>query len=1037
MAAQNVEHRSRGGPSLFFACAMIGALFIVTAAPAQMSIGAYAGQPGVTPNTSPTVTHVCSSSIPLGGNTTTKLLGSNTGDGCAVSQILVSKPNAIQIDSFGQFYISDGGNYTSNTDTGDAATYTTPTSANSYTGSTPGPGYTGELRVLYNGNNAALGTALVASYASSSILTTPVPTGVVYNVIGGGQYTASTQAGAIGYTTIFASGAVAVDSVGNIFEEASNYVRMTYVGGTQQASFLAAGGTAAGPAGTTAAKSGYSYVLINASSPGTGYFGDGGYVLLSQFNGPKGMAVDASGNLYIADSGNNVVREINISGASTDALGNTTALGYVTGVVGGAGAGCAEAVVSKGAYTACTATETGDGGPARSANLNKPYDLAFDSYGNLYVADYGTTAGRIRVVYLGSKPPAGYYATAGTSCTGTASTATTGTLATCKDIYTYAGGGTSTTAGAATSIKLSSVSGIGFDPSNNLYIADVTANQIWEVTATTQNAAVVAGGGSTIAESACSTDGYGDGCVATNAVLSAPTGHLASDTSGNIYFGDSGNNVVRILKPYTQGTTAQSITFPAPTSPVAFGAPSIGLNATASSGLPVSYALAGPATLSGNTLTFTGTGTVVITASQAGNAIYAAASSVQQSIIVNTATLTVTPSGILSRIYGTANPAFGYSITGFVSPDTQASIIIGSPLLTTTAIPKSPVGTYPITISQGTLASSSSTDYGFALASGTLTVTGNAAQSIIFPPLGNYPNNDTSVQLAAYATSGLPVTFTVASGPGSISGNTLYVTGTGAVSVMASQSGNANFAAATPVTRSFTAQPTSFVVYDNMFYSGKPNTSTYGLITSNVVYENKIWPDSNGTTQADEQTLPTRSAFDTLMANYNNAGPLVLDVELLGLTSTANEQILATLATWAQADHPGKLVGYYGYNTFDNVSTGNLPYANALGTQVTAMFPSMYTYNDDQTAWATLAAQEVAAARAIAPGKPVYLYISPQYHPGTPKAGQYVSSAYWAFQLQTAYSLADGVVIWSSSSYAWNDSTSWWEATQTFMQTLQ
>ncbi|HEY0308848.1 MAG TPA: MBG domain-containing protein [Acidobacteriaceae bacterium] len=1009
----------------------------VTGVHAQISIGAYAGQPGITPNTSPTVTHVCASSIPLNGNSSTKLLGSNIGDGCSVSQILVSKPNATQIDSFGQLYISDGGNYTSNTDTGDSATYTTPTSANSYTGSTPGPGYTGELRVLYNGTNAALGTALVASYASSSILASPVPPNIVYNVIGGGQYTASTQIGAVGYTTIFASAAVAVDASGNIFEEGSNYVRMTYVAGTQQASFLAAGGSSAGPAGTTAAKSGYSYVLINSNTPGTGYFGDGGYVLLSQFNGPKGMAVDANGNLYVADSGNNVVREINIAGASTDALGNASALGYVTGVVGGAGAGCAEATVSKGTYTSCTSVESGDGGPARSANLSKPYDLAFDSYGNLYIADYGAITGRVRVVYLGSQPPAGYYATAQTSCTGMASTATTGTLATCKDIYTYAGGGSGTTAAAATSIKLSSATGIGFDASNNLYIADAVANQIWEVTASTQNAAIVAGGGSSTTEAACSTDGYGDGCVATNAVLSTPTGHIAVDTSGNVYFGDSGNNVVRILKPYSQGTMAQTITFPAPTSPVAYGAPSIGLGATASSGLPVTYNATGPATLSGNMLTFTGTGTVVITASQAGNAIYAAATPVQQSIVVNTATLTVTPSGLLSRIYGTANPTFGYTITGFISPDTQANSVTGSPLISTTAVPKSPVGSYPITVSQGTLVSSSANNYGFALTTGaTLSVTGSAAQSIIFPALANYPSNDTSVQLAAYTTSGLPATYAVASGPATVSGSTLYVTGTGAVSVTASQAGNTNFAAATPVTRSFTAQPTSFVVYDNMFYSGKPTTSTYGLITSNVVYESKIWVDSSGTTQADEQTLPTRSSFDTLMAKYTNPGPLVLDVELLGLTSTANEQILATLATWAKADHPGKLVGYYGYNTFDNVSTQNMQYATALGTQVTAMFPSMYTYNDDQAAWASLAAQEVAAARAIAPGKPVYIYISPQYHPGTAKAGQYVSAAYWAFQLQTAYSLADGVVIWSSSSYAWDDSTGWWEATQTFMQTL-
>jgi hypothetical protein len=1002
-----------------------------------MSIGLYAGQPGVTPNTSATVTHVCSGSIPLGGNSSTKQMGSNTGDGCAPTQLLVSKPNAIALDAYGQFYISDGGNYTANVDTSDSATYTKPTLSNSYTGVTPGPGYSGQLRVLYNGNNPALGTALVASYGGS-ILTSPVTTNLIYNVIGGGEFTAISNNGAIGYTTIFSSAAVAVDAPGNIFEEGSGYVRMSYVAGTQQSSFLAAGGASAAPAGVTAAKNGYSYVLINSNTPGTGYFGDGGYALLSQFSSPKGIVVDASGNLFVADSSNNVVREINISGASTDAMGNVTQLGYVTGVVGGAGTGCQEATLSTGSYTACTAVESGDGGAARYANLTKPYDLAFDSYGNLYIADYGTTDGRIRVVYIGSQPPEGYYATNTSSCTGLASTATSGTLATCKDIYTYVGGGNSTTTGAATSIKLSSAAGIGFDASNNLFIADAVANQIWEVMASTQNAMIVAGGGSSATEAACSTDGYGDGCVGTSAALSTPTGHIAVDANGYVYFGDSGNNAVRILKPYVQGSTPQNITFPAPTSPVAYGAASIGLGATASSGLPVSYTVTGPARVNGSTLTFTGTGTVVITAAQAGNAVYVMAATVQQSIVVNTATLTVSVSGSPSRIFGTANPVFGYTITGFVSPDTQAGTITGSPEITTTAVPKSPAGSYPVIISLGTLASSSANNYAIALSTTrTLSVTGGAAQSLAFLPLANYVNNGNTIQLVASTTSGLPATFSIASGSASLSGNTLYLSGNGAVSITASQPGNASFAAATPVTQAFNAQATTFAVFDSTFYNpGKPSTTQYGLIPGNVVYESLIWP--NGSTQADEAILPTRASFDKLMANYTNAGPIVLDVETLGLTSAADETVLATLAQWAEADHPGHRVGYYGYNTLDNVPSKYNQYASELAGVVTAMFPSLYTYDTtsgtptDQT-WLAEAQAEISAAQTLAPTLPVYIYISPQYH----TTGTYMPTAMWSSELQTALTYANGIVIWSSSSYAWDDTTLWWEATQTFMESLQ
>jgi sugar lactone lactonase YvrE len=1008
------------------------------AANSQMSIGVYAGQPGVTPNTSATVTHVCAGAIPLNGNTSTKLLGANTGDGCAPAQALLSKPNAVQVDGFGQIYLSDGGNYTSNVDTSDAATYTAPTTANGSTGTSPGPGYSGELRVFYNGSNSALGTALVTSYGSSPILTSPVPVNLLYNVIGGGEFTTSSTAGGIGYTTTFASAATAVDASGNIFEEGSGYIRMAYVAGTQQANFLAAGGGAsASPDGAVAAKAGYSYVLVNPSTPGSGYYGDGGYVLLSQFNAPKGMAVDASGNLYVADSGNNVVREINVSGAATDALGNASALGYVTGIVGGAGAGCVEATVSKGAYTACTAAESGDGGPARSANLSKPYDLAFDATGNLYIADYGSASGRVRVVYLGSQPPRGFYATAATSCTGQASTATTGTLATCKDIYTYAGGGTSTSGGPATSIKLSSAGGIGIDASNNLYIADTVANQIWEVTASSQSAAVVAGGGSSTASASCSTDSYGDGCVATNAVLSGPTGHIGIDSNGYVYFGDTSNNVVRMLKPYTQGTTAQTITFAAPTTPVAYGGASINLGATASSGLQVSYTVTGPATINGSTLTTTGTGTISITATQAGNAVYAAASPVQHSIVVNTATLTVSASGMPSRIFGTANPAFGYTITGFISPDTQANTVTGAPVLSTAAVPKSPVGSYPINVSQGTLSISSTNNYSLAFSStSALTVTGNAAQVLTFSALANYVNNGNSVQLVAGTSSGLPATFAVTSGSATMTGSLLAITGTGAVSITASQPGDADFAAASPVTQTFNPQPTTFPVFDQLSYSGRPSSAPYGLIPGNVVYESKIWPDPNGTTQADEETLPSRSSFDALMATYTNPGPVVLDVELLGLTSSAHEQIFATLANWAEADKPGHLVGFYGYNTLDNVPSQYVYLAKELGAQVTAMIPSLYTYSTDQNAWVSTASSEVSAARSYGPGKPVYPYIQAQYHAGTSLQYTYLTSSYWTFELQTLQSLSDGVVLWSSSSYAFDDTSGWWDATIAFMKTL-
>jgi hypothetical protein len=178
-------------------------------------------------------------------------------------------------------------------------------------------------------------------------------------------------------------------------------------------------------------------------------------------------------------------------------------------------------------------------------------------------------------------------------------------------------------------------------------------------------------------------------------------------------------NFVFVNGTLTVTGESQTITFPAIANTI-YGPKPITLNATASSGLPVTYTVTGPATVSGSTLTLTGAGTVTVTANQVGNGTYVAATPVSQSFTVSPAVLTATASN-LSRAYGTANPALTYTIAGFVNSDTQTSATTGAPLLTTTATQSSALGTYPITITQGNLTSQ---NYTFNFVNGTLTVTG-------------------------------------------------------------------------------------------------------------------------------------------------------------------------------------------------------------------------------------------------------------------------------------------------------------------------
>ena len=170
---------------------------------------------------------------------------------------------------------------------------------------------------------------------------------------------------------------------------------------------------------------------------------------------------------------------------------------------------------------------------------------------------------------------------------------------------------------------------------------------------------------------------------------------------------------------YTAASLQQQcpVTFPNPGTQI-YGNSPITLGATDTCSLPITYTVnSGPGTVNGNMLTITGAGTIVITAAQAGNGSYAP-SSQQISITVNKATLTVTATSA-SMTYGGTVPSLTYNMTGFVGSDNQGNSTTGSPNESTTVTSSTPPGSYPITISQGTLAS---TNYSFTFVNGTLTV---------------------------------------------------------------------------------------------------------------------------------------------------------------------------------------------------------------------------------------------------------------------------------------------------------------------------
>jgi hypothetical protein len=208
-----------------------------------------------------------------------------------------------------------------------------------------------------------------------------------------------------------------------------------------------------------------------------GYSGDGGAAWMAQLNSPFGVAVDSGGNLYIADTLNHRVRKVDASGNISTVAGNGTD-GY-----------------------------SGDGGAAASAQLNKPFGVAVDSGGNLYIAD--TFNHRVRKVDASG------------------------------NISTVAGNGTagySGDGGAAASAPLNKPYGVAVDSGGNLYIADTFNHRIRKVDAS-GNISTVAGTGTA--------GNPGEGEFATSANIKYPYG-VAVDSGGNLFYvADDGSSRVR------------------------------------------------------------------------------------------------------------------------------------------------------------------------------------------------------------------------------------------------------------------------------------------------------------------------------------------------------------------------------------------------------------------------------------------------------------------------------------------------------------
>ena len=598
---------------------------------------------------------------------------------------------------------------------------------------------------------------------------------------------------------------IAVDGSGNVFVAdygASKVYEILAAGGYITVNTLAGGFSFNSPTGVAVDGSGNVYVVDYGNNAVEEILAAGGYITVNTlgggFSAPQGVAVDGRGNVYVADTSNNAVKELppgcgsascvvtlgggfnGPAGVMVDGNGNIYIGDTNNGAVKQMSAGCGS--------TSCVAT--------LGSGFSFPQGVAADGSGNVFISDTGNSA--VVKLDFADAPSLSF----GSTAVGSTSIDSPQALT-----MTNIGNAPLTFPVPATGLNPSIAAGFTIGSSS-------TCPQL----SSSSTAATLAPGAS-----------------CTNLISFTPT--AVGSIGGSLFMTDDHLNAaapgyatqsIALSGTATVGTTTITFTVPDHT----FGDIPFTVSASSNSTGAFTYTVvSGPATISGSIVTVSGTGTVVLQASEAGDSNYAA--NTQNASFAVAALTPAISFSVPNHTYGDAS--FTVSATSDSTGALTYTVVSGPATIAGSTVTLTGAGTV-------VLQAAEAADSNYTVATQNATFTVGAGTPTITFTVASHTYGDVPFSVSATSTATGSFTYTVVSGPATITGSTVTMTGAGTVVLLASEAADTNYTASTQ-NASFTVAagtPTiSFTVANHTFgdaaFPVSATSNSTGVLTYTIV----------------------------------------------------------------------------------------------------------------------------------------------------------------------------------------------------------